>query len=721
MVALSILNRSLFWGLLVTSLTLFFPVILTAQESSEPSDDPYLWLEEVDSSRALTWVREQNAVTQKELEGKPGFADLRDRLLAIYDSSDRIPFVSKYGPYLYNFWRDAARPKGVWRRATPDEYRKEQPAWEVVLDLDALARDEGENWVWKGVDVLEPLAERALVSLSRGGADAAVIREFDLGTKAFVPNGFTLPEAKSDVSWLDQDTLYVGTAWGPDTLTKSGYPRIVKRWRRGTPLAEAAVVWEGKDTDVSVRSFVTREPGYTREFIWRALTFFTSEVHLRVGDSWVKLEVPEDARPGTYRDHVTVRLRSEWTVGGRTYPAGAYLAMPLNRFLAGERAFDQLYTPGPRTALQSVVQTRHALIINELDQVQNRLSELRLVEGAWQNRPIPTPEFGAIGVGAWDRFESDDFFLTFTDFLTPTSLYLGSLGKADRVLLKQQPAYFDASGLEIAQHEAVSADGTRVPYFQVSKRGLPLNGTTPTLLYGYGGFQVSQQPGYRAAVGAAWLEKGYVYVLANIRGGGEFGPGWHQAALKDKRQRAYDDFIAIGEDLVARGVTSPRHLGIHGGSNGGLLVGVMLTQRPDLFGAVLCEVPLLDMRRYHRLLAGASWMAEYGNPDVPEEWAYLRSYSPYHNVVAGKTYPRVLLTTSTRDDRVHPAHARKMAARMLAQGHSLLYYENIEGGHGGAADNRQSAYKGALGYLFLEQELTKPASTPVGTAAPAKN
>ncbi len=674
--------------------------------------DPYLWLEEVEGGRALDWVRAQNLLSQHELGASAGFATLQDRLLAMFDSADKIPYVGKSGSFFYNFWRDASHVKGLWRRTTLDEYKKPEPTWETMIDLDALAAGENENWVWKGVDLLEPEGRRALVRLSRGGGDAVVIREFDTTTKTFVTDGFVVPEGKSAASWLDSDTLYIGTDSGPGTMTTSGYPRQVKRWRRGTALAEATLIWEGEPTDVSLSAYVTREPGYTREFIRRSITFFSGETHLRVGDAWVKLDVPIDARASTLRDNLIVNPRSEWTVGETTYAAGSLLAMPLNRFLAGERDFALLYRPSPRSSLRGYAQTRNALIINELHNVRSRLSEARWGGGSWKITPIDAPEFGNLGVSALDRFESDDYFLTVTDLVTPTSLYLGTLGKAERELLKQQPAYFDAMGLVISQHEAVSADGTRIPYFQVARKDLVMDGANPTLLYGYGGFEVAEQSTYRPTVGAAWMEKGYVYVVANIRGGGEFGPTWHQAAIKENRQRAYDDFIAIAEDLIARKVTSPEHLGIQGGSNGGLLVGVMLTQRPELFKAVVCQVPLLDMRRYHKLLAGASWMAEYGNPDIPEEWAYISAYSPYHNIRAGRKYPRVLFTTSTRDDRVHPGHARKMAARMLEQGHSLLYYENIEGGHGGAADNRQAAFMTAMAYTFLERELVPASAGP---------
>jgi prolyl oligopeptidase len=670
-----------------------------------PMSDPYLWLEDVGSDRALDWARGQNEVTRRELESDPAFPALRDRIQAILDSRDRIPHVTKHGAHYYNFWRDADHPRGLWRRTSLAEFRRPQPAWETVLDLDALARAEGENWVWKGAEWLEPGHGRVLLLLSRGGADAVVVREFDPIAQAFVPDGFHLPEAKSRVSWKDRDTLYVGTAFDAEALTDSGYPRVAKEWRRGTPLTAARVVFSGEKSDVSASVFTTVEPGFRREFAHRALTFFTAEHFLREGDAFRRLDLPADARQSTWREYLLVTLRSDWTVGGRTYPAGALLAQPWTRFLAGERTFAVLFTPGPRKALAGWSATRHHLLVNELEQVRHRLHVLTpQADGTWSRTPLPAPEFGSVSASGIDD-ETDDFWLQADDFLTPPSLYRGTVGAGEHELLKRLPAFFPAEGLEVTQHEAVSRDGTRVPYFQVARRGLAADGSHPTLLYGYGGFQISQTPGYRAAAGAAWLERGGVFVLANIRGGGEFGPAWHQAALKANRQRAYDDFIAIAEHLIARRVTSPSHLGIQGGSNGGLLVGAVLTQRPDLFGAVVCQVPLLDMQRFHRLLAGASWMGEYGNPDVPAEWEYIGKYSPYHNVRAGVRYPRVLFTTSTRDDRVHPGHARKMVARMQEQGHDVLYYENIEGGHAGAADNRQQAFMSALAYTFLWRQL----------------
>ena len=602
--------------------------------------------------------------------------------------------------------------RGLWRRTSLEEFKKPAPAWETVLDLDALSVEEKANWVWKGSDLLYPNYDRCLLMLSRGGADATVVREFDLTTKQFVKDGFYLPEAKSQVSWRNRDALYVGTDFGPGSLTSSGYPRIVKEWKRGTPLTAAKLVFEGKPEDVSVSASVVHDHGRIYEFIHRGVTFFTSEEFVRRGEEWVKIEKPNDARVGTFEDQMLLTLRSDWTVDGKTYPAGALLATDFEGCLKGQRRFATLFEPGPRKSLAGVSDTKNCLIINELENVRNRLYVVKRQGGEWARTRLEAPAFGSVNASGIDPDESDDYFLTVTDFLTPSSLYFGTLGKPEREQIKTLPAFFKADGLEISQHEATSKDGTKVPYFQVSRKGLVLDGTAPTLLYGYGGFQISMLPAYNASAGSSWLERGGVYVLANIRGGGEFGPKWHEAARKANRQRAYDDFIAIAEDLISRKVTSSKHLGIQGGSNGGLLMGVMLTQRPDLFKAVVCQVPLLDMRRFNKLLAGASWMDEYGNPDKPEEWAYIGQYSPYQNVTKGKRYSRVLFTTSTRDDRVHPGHARKMVARMKEQGHDVLYYENIEGGHGGAANNQQAAYMSALAYTFSAERAALRANEP---------
>jgi prolyl oligopeptidase len=669
------------------------------------ADDPYLWLENVTGDKALDWVRSQNAISTNELEHLPEFEPIRERLLAILDSKEKIPYVAKHGAYYYNFWRDQQYVRGLWRRTSLEEFKKAQPAWKTVLDLDELSKAEKENWVWKGYDVLYPTYDRALLVLSRGGADASVVREFDLTTKQFVTNGFYLPEAKSSVAWRNRDELYVGTDFGPGSLTSSGYPRIVKQWKRGTPLAEAKTVFEGKTEDVSVDGAVVHDHGRTYEFIRRGVTFFTSEDLVLRGDKWVKLDKPADAQVSTFEDQLLLRLRTDWTVGGKTYPGGALLATGLDAFLEGKRDFSLLFEPTERKSLESFSDTKHYLIINELDNVRSRLYVLQRKNGEWVRTSMEAPAFGSVSANGIDADESDDYFMAASDFLTPSTLSIGTVGRPGTEKLKSLPSFFDTTGLEISQHEATSKDGTKIPYFQVGRKSLELNGSNPTLLYGYGGFEISMLPNYSAGVGSAWLERGGVYVLANIRGGGEFGPRWHESARKEHRQRAYDDFIAVAEDLVRRKVTSPRHLGIQGGSNGGLLMGVMLTERPELFRAVVCQVPLLDMQRYNKLLAGASWMDEYGNPDKPEDWAYISKYSPYQNVQKDKKYSHVLFLTSTRDDRVHPGHARKMVAKMEGQGHDVLYYENIEGGHGAAANNKQAAFMSALAYTFLLKEL----------------
>jgi prolyl oligopeptidase len=681
-------------------------VALVMPAAASEVRDPSLWLEEVTGKKALAWVKERNAESTAALTKSKTFTAVNKRLLEILDSDRRIPAVSKVGDRLYNFWRDAKHKRGLWRRTTVAEYKKANPKWETLIDLDALAAAEKENWVWGGASFVGKPYDRCLVVLSRGGADAQVIREFDVTTKSFVKDGFNLPEAKSAVAWRDRDSVFVATDFGPGSLTTSGYPRLVKEWKRGTPLSEARLVYEGRPQDVQVLAVRSRTKGYERDFVIRAVSMYKSELYLRRDGKLIRIDAPADADAGAYRDLLYVQLRSPWNVGGKTYPTGTLLVTDFEGFLKGGRRFDVLFEPTQRKTLADVIATRNHLILNELDNVRNRLYVLTRKGGAWHREELPgVPQFGSVSVAAVNPEESDDYALMATDYLTPATFYLGTVGKGAAKKVRQTPGFFKAEGLTITQHEAVSKDGTRVPYFQVARKDLALNGKNPTLLYGYGGFEIPMLPDYDPITGAAWLEKGGVYVVANIRGGGEFGPRWHQAAVKQNRHRAYEDFIAVAEDLVRRKVTAPRHLGIRGGSNGGLLMGNMLTQRPDLFGAIVSQVPLLDMQRYHKLLAGASWMAEYGNPDNPKEWESLRTISPYHNVRKDVRYPRTLFTTSTRDDRVHPGHARRMVAKMREMGHDVLYYENTEGGHGGAADHQQEAFLEALVYTFLWDQL----------------
>jgi prolyl oligopeptidase len=701
--------------MLLSALLLTTAAMTLAQTAPTPApEDPYLWLEDVQGDKALAWVRERNAITRKALEATPGFDATRARLKAILDSRDRIPVFTRRGEWLYNLWQDEQHPRGLWRRATLAEYRKPQPAWETVLDVDALGKTEGVNWVWGGAVCLGPQMPQCLIKLSRGGADATVVREFDSARKAFVDDGFKLPEAKTHVDWLDRDTLLVGTDFGPGSLTDSGYARVIKRWKRGQPLASAEKVFEGERTDVAADSSVDHTPGFERVLFHRAPDFYTSLVWLWHDGRLQAIDKPLDASLSFWRDQVLLELRSDWAVGGKTWPRGALLIAPAKAYLAGAREFQALFTPTATRALAGFSLTRDHVLVNLHDNVAGRAESWARVDGRWQGQPIPAPFPGNLSVHGLHNPElgADDplaeaFTVSYTDFLTPDTLSLGRVNAGPAELLKSRPRYFASEGMRVEQQFAISKDGTRVPYFVVWPQGAKADGNNPTLLYGYGGFEVPLEPWYSGAMGMAWYGKGGVLVVANIRGGGEFGPGWHQAAVKADKQKSYDDFIAVAEDLIARKITQARHLGIQGGSNGGLLVGAVMVQRPELFNAVVCQVPLLDMRRYHKLLAGASWMAEYGNPDLPAEWAWISKYSPYQNVKPGVPYPAPLFITSTRDDRVHPGHARKMAARMLAQGHEVVYYENIEGGHGGAADNAQRADMQALEFAYLWKRLAR--------------
>ena len=695
-------SKSSLWLPLAIGITLSSMTHAT-DHIATPAKDPNLWLETIDGPKQLDWVKQQNAQTVKQYADSAEFKQLDARILEVLDSHDRIPMVTKIGDQYYNFWRDQDHPRGVWRRTTMEEYRKDQPAWETVIDLDALAKAENENWVWHGAYCLKPENQRCLVALSRGGADASVIREFDLPTGQFVKDGFVLPEAKTDIAWMDKDHIYVATDFGPGSMTTSSYPRIVKEWKRGTPLASAVTVYEVKNDDMSVSAFRDQTPGFERDFVTRQIAFYDSETFVRGKDGKLtRIDVPTDASTGVHREWLLIEPRSDWKVGNKTYKSGSLLATKFDDYMAGKRELIVLFEPTDTTALDGYSWTRHQLILNVMDNVVNKLEVLTPQPGTWKRESLGgAPKLSTIAAAAVDEDLSDDYFLTVSGFLQPTTLYFGTLGQGEARAIKHSPSFFDASKYDVSQHFATSKDGTRVPYFEIAPKNLQANGKNPTLQYGYGGFEVSLQPAYSGSVGRAWLEKGGVYVIANIRGGGEYGPRWHQAALKANRLRAYEDFAAVSEDLFARKITSPAHLGAMGGSNGGLLMGNMLTLYPQLYGAVVSQVALLDMQRYTHLSAGASWIAEYGDPDKPQEWAWIRTFSPYANATAGKKYPPVLFTTSTRDDRVGPVHARKMFAKLQSLGYDASFYENIEGGHGAAADNRQAAFMSALGYTYL--------------------
>jgi prolyl oligopeptidase len=681
-----------------------------SQAHEVAEQDPYRWLEDVTGSEALDWVRAHNEVTLAALSGGARFASLRAEAREVLDADDRIPFARRRGEYLYNFWQDAEHPKGLWRRTTLEEYRTDRPAWEILLDVDALAAQEEENWVWQGASVLRQGGYRqALVHLSRGGADASVVREFDVATRGFVEGGFYVPEAKTDVGWIDADRIYVGTDFGPGSLTSSGYPRLVKEWHRGTPLSEAALVYEGKPDDVGAHAFRDPTEGFERDFVVRNIEFYRTELWLRThaGDL-VQVPVPEDAIADVHREWLLIQTRSPWAVGGASYPAGALLAARFDAFLAGERDLTVLFEPDAHTSLSYHAWTRNHLILNMLHDVRSQLAVLTPAggsEGGWGGGRgaalAGVPDFAHTDIADTDPYDSDEYMLVATGFTEPDTLLYGQVG-GETETLKRAPAFFDAAGMSVRQFFATSADGTAVPYFVV---GPDHPGPGPTLLTGYGGFEISLTPSYSGIIGRGWLARGGTYVVANLRGGGEYGPQWHLSAIKEHRHLVYEDFAAVATDLVTRGIATRNLLGIEGASNGGLLMGVMLTRYPQLFGAIVSQVPLLDLRRYNELLAGASWMAEYGDPREPTEWDYIRPFSPYHNTSATDRYPPVLFITSTRDDRVHPGHARKMVALLAAEGHDVSYYENIEGGHGAAADNEQRALKWALMLEFLWQRL----------------
>jgi prolyl oligopeptidase len=674
-------------------------------------DDPWMWLENVEGENALAWARGQNERSLDAIQAHPLFEPIHERTLEILTSDDRIAYPSLQGGEVYNFWRDDEHVRGIWRKTSLEDYRDGSPDWDVILDVDALAEDESRNWVWAGASCRYPDYDRCMVGLSVGGADAAVRREFDLETRSFVEDGFALEESKSSLTWRDRDSVFVGPAFEEEQVTDSGYPRTVRLWQRGTELAESEIIFEGESTDVGVFSSRIHDGDDHYDVITRAPTFFTREYYLFEDGEAKRMNVPEDAElTGVIDGQLLIDLKSDWSVDGQTFEQGALVSGPVRGFLDDAPALETLIQPGPRQSINGVATTDRAVLVNLLDNVNGQLLSFSRDESGWTSRSLDVPEMGTISVVTADD-RSDRFFYNYTGFLTPSTLFEADALADTHTEVRSEPSWFDAEGMAVSQYQAESADGTMIPYFVVTPEDFEADGTHPTLLSAYGGFEVSRTPFYSGTTGSAWLERGGVYVLANIRGGGEFGPRWHQAALKENRQRAYDDLIAVSEDLIERGITSAEHLGIQGGSNGGLLVGAVMVQRPDLYNAVVCQVPLLDMKRFHKLLAGASWMGEYGNPDDPEQWAYISEYSPYQNVSADADYPRAFFTTSTRDDRVHPGHARKMVARMLDQGHDVLYYENIEGGHGGAANLKQRAFLSGLIFAYLHERLGESAGS----------
>ncbi|PYI69870.1 S9 family peptidase [Arthrobacter livingstonensis] len=715
-------------------------------------DDEFLWLEDIRGQDAMAWVRERNARTDAALV-TPAYTALEASVLEVLDSRDRIAMVTKRGDWYYNFWRDEANPRGLWRRTDWDSYASGTPDWQLLLDVDALSAAEGAEWLWAGASLLRPAAgeeyRRAMVALSPDGGDAVTYREFDLPARGFVPGGFELPTAKTSLTWVDADTLYVGTDTGAGSMTSSSYPAAARVLRRGETLAELAAkapLYSVPLDHLSGGVSHDSTPGFERDLAYDVLDFFNSRSYLRVGDDWVHLDVPDDMNVSLHREWLLLRPRTDWAVGGvsgATHAAGTLLAIGLDAFLAGDRGVRTIFAPTPTQSLQSWSWTRDFLLLNLLDDVSSKILVLDPSRG-WASVELdacpPLHSVDAHAVDDEDEVCGNDYWLVATGFLTPSTVYRGTLaggaaapgahspgtGSADGAgsanvaggpasMVRASPSFFNEAGYTVEQHFAVSEDGTRIPYFQVGPGDLVFDGGNPTLLGGYGGFEISRTPAYSGAVGRTWLERrtvvdgverGGVYVVANIRGGGEYGPGWHTAALQENRHRAYEDFAAVARDLAARGVARPEHLGCAGGSNGGLLVGNMLTQYPELFGAVSCGVPLLDMRRYTKLSAGASWIAEFGDPDVPEQWEFIKTFSPYHLLRGDLSYPPAFIWTATSDDRVGPVQARKMAARMEGLGIPVWFHEALEGGHAGAGNNAQAARLHTASHEFLWRALT---------------
>jgi prolyl oligopeptidase len=645
------------------------PVASSNATAATTAADPYLWLEDVQGKKAMQWVEAQNNLSTKALSAYPKYQQFYQKTLEVMDSPNKIDYPGRQGAYLYNFWRDAKHQRGLYRRTTAESYATGKPEWETILDVDALAKAENENWVFGGMQCLYPEYRHCLVRLSRGGADATVVREFDKQSKSFVKDGFQLPEAKSQVAWLDKDTVYVGTDFGPGSMTNSGYPRISKIWQRGTPLTAAKTIYEGKVESISAGAYRSFSVDGQMDFAFETTSFYTSKAWIREGDKLIAIPKPDSADlTGQLNGQLILQLKEDWPQFN--LKQGSLVTMPIAAIKAGKTEVSLLLAPTATSSIQSVDRTKDHLLVTLLDDVKSKVLRLTFKDGQWQQTELALGQNASIGV--FNTEETDNLFhYTVTGFLTPATLAQGDADTLKTTELRKSPSWFDESRFKVEQFKAKSADGTLVPYFVVMAKDTKLDGKNPTLLYGYGGFEVSMQPSYSAGVGMNWLSEGGVYVLSNIRGGGEYGPAWHQAAQLHNKMKSYEDFVL----------------------------------RPDLFNAVVSQVPLLDMQRYHKLLAGASWMAEYGNPEKAEDWAVISRYSPYQNLKADVKYPKAFFYTSTRDDRVHPGHARKMVARMLEQQHPVLYFENIEGGHAGAADNKQSARMSALEYSYLWQQL----------------
>ena len=686
-------------------LTFLLLLLFGLDQSLMAQQDKFQWLENIDSPRSMEFVNAQNKATIEKLTTEKNYKPIYNKSLEILNSTEKIAYPNIQGKYVYNFWTDKQNERGIWRRCLLSDYTQGKLNWETLIDIDKMSKNDNVKWVYKGASGLYPAYNKFLVRLSKGGGDAVYIREFDADKKEFTKAGFDIDEAKGSADYVDENTLIVSTNFGEGTMTTSGYPTQTRLWKRGTLLKDARLLYEGQKSDVSISGGVWRDGAKSYIAVFRSMTFFTSMVMIWSENKLIQLDLPADCSiRSIFKNHLIVQLKSNWAVNGKTFNSGAVLSLVFTELLKGNKDIQLIIEPDKNSSIAEITTTKNHLLVNSLTNVTSEMYIYSLTNQQWIKKKVNAPSFGSISIVDADEF-SDQYFFLFDNFITPTTLYTADAESNTFKKIKSLPAFFNSGNYEVKQFKAKSKDGTLIPYFMVAKKNLKYDGNNPTLIYAYGGFEISSTPYYAPTVGTAWLDKGGVFVLANIRGGGEFGPKWHLDGIKEKRQNVFDDLYAVSEDVITRKVTSPKHLGVMGGSNGGLLVGVAFTQRPDLYNAVVCEVPLLDMQRYNKLLAGASWMGEYGNPDVPEEWEYIKKYSPYQNVKEGVKYPEVFFTSSTRDDRVHPGHARKMVALMKDMGYKTYYYENTEGGHAGSSTNEQHAKMNALIYSYLLMKL----------------
>lgn len=686
-----------------------FATSLLIISTTQAETDKYLWLEDVDSEQSLNWVKEQNTITNEKLTKNPLYKDLYDQALTTLNNKSRIPSVSQRGKWLYNLWKDDEYPRGVYRRTTLKNFKKDKPKWQTVLDMTKISEAENKKYSFGGMSCLPPKNRKCLVDLSVEGGDATEVKEYDLKKKRFVKNGFKIPLAKTQTSWIDKNTIFVGTDFGKGSMTKSGYPRIVKKWIRNTPLSSAQTIFTASQDAVYAYGFASKTDDKTLEFVIEATSFWTSNLYLIKNNQTKKINIPASARfTGIYENQAVISLTEDWTRDTQNFIQGEVLLADIESLVNNTGQLESIIKPTKKSIVENVTTTDQGLLVTITEDVNAKLSRfVKTKNGKWDITSIPFPEKGSINVTGVDS-DTGDFFVQYESFITPPGLYHVKLDTLKPQLLKQQTPSFDGAKFKVEQYFTKSDDGTRVPYFVVMGKNTEFNGKNPTHIFSYGGFRNTLSPSYSGsyealsgAYGKLWLERGGVFVLANIRGGGEYGPAWHEAALLKNKHKSYEDFEAVANDLFTRNITSAKHLGIEGRSNGGLLVTATMTRKPNLYGAIICGAPLIDMMRYHKLLAGASWMGEFGDPDSDEMRDYIRSYSPYQNVDPEITYPPVFFYTSTRDDRVHPGHARKMAALLKEYGQNFEYYENTEGGHKGFSTNEQLAHRLALSYTHL--------------------